>query len=237
VIAIPAIDLRGGACVQLVGGSFDDERIRIPDVLDVARGWARAGFQRLHVVDLDAASEAGANAGTIDALLHLPVVATSVGGGVRTTERIEQLIDAGADRVIVGTRALEDRDWLETIAAKFAGRVVVAADVRRRRIVTRAWARELSLDIVDVIAALNALPLGGILVTAVHCEGRMQGPDVALIEDVVRTTHHAVTAAGGIATMDDLRTLQSSGASACVIGMALYSGGLDPRAVAAEFNA
>jgi phosphoribosylformimino-5-aminoimidazole carboxamide ribotide isomerase len=122
------------------------------------------------------------------------------------------------------------------VAARFGGRVVVAADVRGRTIVTRAWTRELSLDVVDVVERLNALSLGGVLVTAVHREGRLQGPDVKLIDDIVGASRHAVTAAGGVTTIDDLRALQSSGASACIIGMALYSGTLDARAVAAEFS-
>jgi phosphoribosylformimino-5-aminoimidazole carboxamide ribonucleotide (ProFAR) isomerase len=214
VIAVPAVDLRDGACVQLVGGAFDDERIRMPDARAAAQRWSSLGFTRLHVVDLDAARGDGDNAVIVSDILATRQAATAVGGGVRSAERVAALVDAGAERVIVGTRALEEPEWLEAIAARFPGRVVVAADAR-----------------------LNALPLGGLLVTAVHMEGQMQGPDLSLIEHIVQNARHDVIASGGIATLQDLRDLQSLGASACVIGMALYSGVIDATAVAEEFGA
>jgi phosphoribosylformimino-5-aminoimidazole carboxamide ribotide isomerase len=237
VIAVPAVDLRDGACVQLVGGAFDDERIRIPDGRAAAQRWSSLGFTRLHVVDLDAARGDGDNAGVVADILATRQAATAVGGGVRTAERVAALVDAGAERVIVGTRALEEPEWLEAIAARFPGRVVVAADVRGRTVVTRAWAHTLSIDLFELVARLNALPLGGLLVTAVHVEGQMKGPDLSLIEHTVRNTRHDVIASGGTATIQDLRDLQSLGASACVIGMALYSGAIDATAVAEEFGA
>jgi phosphoribosylformimino-5-aminoimidazole carboxamide ribotide isomerase len=236
VIAVPALDIRDGACVQLVGGAFDDERIRIPDPCGIARRWAALGFTRLHVVDLDAARNAGDNAAVIDDILAAGSAATSVGGGVRTTLRVEELVGAGAVAVIVGTRAIEEPEWLEEIATCFPSRIIVAADVRERQVVTHAWAHQTPLDISEVVARCNALPLAGLLVTAVHKEGQMHGPDLQLVADVVRATHHAVTASGGVSTMQDLRDLRERGAAACVIGMALYSGALEAQTVAEAFG-
>ena len=108
MIAIPAVDLRDGACVQLVGGSYAEERVRLANPLDVMRNWAHYGFRRLHVVDLDAATGRGSNFALIRDMLAEANVPVQVGGGVRTDERVEDLLAAGASRVVVGTRALED---------------------------------------------------------------------------------------------------------------------------------
>ncbi|HVX39321.1 MAG TPA: HisA/HisF-related TIM barrel protein, partial [Gemmatimonadaceae bacterium] len=153
----------------------------------------------------------------------------------RTSEHVDHLLGSGADHVIVGTRAFEELDWLDKIVSRYPGRIIVAADVRDRQVVTRGWAMRLSLRIDEAVDRLNALPLGGLLVTAVHVEGKMAGPDVALMSSVVDSAAFPVIASGGISSMHDLRTLQSAGVAAAVIGMALYTGTLDARAVAEEF--
>jgi phosphoribosylformimino-5-aminoimidazole carboxamide ribotide isomerase len=236
VIAIPAVDLREGACVQLVGGSFQEERVRLDDPVGAARMWERYGFSWLHVVDLDAATGRGSNGGVVRDLLADASVSMQVGGGVRTSEQVADLLEAGATRVVVGTRALEESDWIAELAARHPGEIVVACDVRERRVTTRGWTRTLPLDILDVADELNAHPLGGLLVTAVHREGRMQGTDLPLMEDVVETSRFPVFASGGVATMQDLRALEHRGIAGVVIGMALYTGALDPVVVAGEFG-
>ena len=235
MIAIPAIDIREGACVQLVGGSIEQEKVRIADPATALDRWESAGFQRIHVVDLDAALDAGDNVDVIDDLLSAANSSVQVGGGVRTSERVDQLLVAGADHVIVGTRAFEELDWLDKIVSRYPGRIIVAADVRERHVVTRGWAMRLSLRIDEAVDRLNSLPLGGLLVTAVHVEGKMSGPDVPLMSSVVDSAAFPVIASGGIGSMNDLRTLQSAGVAAAVIGMALYTGALDARSVAEEF--
>src|SRR5690606_36236459 len=112
MIAIPAIDLREGACVQLVGGSYDAEQVRLDNPPDVANRWEYAGFRRLHVVDLDAATGRGKNDEMIREILRVTSMETQVGGGVRDQDRIESLLEMGARRVVVGTRAIENTDWL-----------------------------------------------------------------------------------------------------------------------------
>jgi phosphoribosylformimino-5-aminoimidazole carboxamide ribotide isomerase len=236
VIALPAVDLRDGACVQLVGGAYERELIRLPDPISVARGWLDAGFHSLHVVDLDAATGRGSNLGVVRDVLGATDAEVQVGGGVRDGDRIEELLADGARRVIVGTRALEDSDWLAEMSARFPDALIVAADVRDRRVVTRGWARSLPLDVLDAIEELNAFPLAGVLVTAVHREGQLKGTDLPLMEDVVETAAFPVYAAGGITTLDDLRALDHRGIAAAVIGMALYTGAIDPRAAAGEFG-
>jgi phosphoribosylformimino-5-aminoimidazole carboxamide ribotide isomerase len=236
MIAIPAVDLRDGACVQLVGGSYAHERVRLENPAEVARSWTRYGFRRLHVVDLDAATGRGSNVGIIREILHDTPAAVQVGGGVRESDQIEELLAEGASKVVVGTRALEEPEWLAEIAEEFPGQIVVAADVRDRRLVTRGWGRVLPAEILDVVEELNGLPLGGLLVTAVHREGQMQGVDLPLMEDVAEASHVPVLASGGVASVRDLRALAYREVAGVVIGMALYTGALDPRAVAGEFG-
>lgn len=236
MIAIPAVDLREGACVQLVGGEYADERVRLADPVAVARDWARFGFRRLHVVDLDAATGRGSNREIVADLLRDTSVALQIGGGVRSETQIEELLASGATAVVVGTRALEDSDWLARVATTYPNEILVAADVRDRRIVTHGWARTLPREIIDVTEELSMLPLAGLLVTAVHREGRMQGADLFLMEDVVDAASFPVFASGGIASTADLRALDDRGVAAAIIGMALYTGALDPWQTAEEFS-
>ena len=237
MLAIPAIDLREGCVVQLVGGDFEKEKIRLGDPRDVARRWAGYGFQRLHVVDLDAATGRGNNRLVVRDLLADASTPVQVGGGVRTSHEIEMLLSDGADRIVVGTRAIDDPDWLREIADANPGAIVLAADVRDRRIVTHGWTRELPRNILDLVEELAGVPLGGLLVTAVHREGQMAGTDLPLMEDVAEASDWPVFASGGIASMNDLRALEDRGLAGAVLGMALYTGALDARIVAEEFPA
>jgi phosphoribosylformimino-5-aminoimidazole carboxamide ribotide isomerase len=230
------VDLRDGACVQLVGGSFAQEKVRLENPVEVARSWEHYGFHRLHVVDLDAATGRGSNLPVVRSLLFDSGIPIQVGGGVRTGEMVEDLLEAGASRVIVGTRAIEEPEWIIELAARHPGEIIVACDVRERRVTTRGWAHTLPLDILDVLEELNSLPLAGLLVTAVHREGQLQGTDLPLMEDVAEASNFPVYASGGITTMQDLRALEHRGLAGVVIGMALYTGALDPVVVAGEFG-
>lgn len=156
MIAIPAVDLRAGRCVQLVGGDYAQERVRLDDPVEVAREWVRAGFARLHVVDLDAATGRGSNRALIGELLRAVAretggaVPVQVGGGVREEEDIAALLDEGAAAVVVGTRAVEDEAWRETMALRYPGQLVLAADVRGRQVVTRGWSSTSTLDVGEI---------------------------------------------------------------------------------------
>ena len=235
MIAIPALDLRDNACVQLVGGSYEQENVRIDDPVCVAIRFRDYGFRQLHLVDLDAATERGSNAEVVRQILSFDGLQVQVGGGIRTLGQITEALENGASRVIVGTRAVEDQSWLCVAASRYPGMIVVAADVRERQVVTHGWTQETPRSVLDVIDELNSLPIAGVLVTAVHREGMMNGTDLQLMSDVVDASVYPVYAAGGINGMSDLRSLAERGVSAAVIGMALYTGAIDPRMVAEEF--
>lgn len=235
MIAMPAIDVRAGACVQLVGGSYDAQRISLPDPIAVAQQWRDLGFRQLHVVDLDAATDRGDNTGVVDRLIANGG-SVQVGGGVRTSTRVTELLSAGATRVVAGTRALQDPDWLCDVAREAPERVIVAMDVRGGRPVVRGWTEPVQRSLRALLAELDRMPLGGILVTAVDVEGRLAGPDLELIAQALRATTLPVIAAGGITTLNDLRALDALGVWGAVIGMALYTGDMDAARCAEEFG-
>jgi phosphoribosylformimino-5-aminoimidazole carboxamide ribotide isomerase len=236
MIAIPAVDLRGGACVQLVGGDPTAERVRLDDAVGAARTWADMGFSRLHLVDLDAALGAGNNRALVRRVLGATELPTQVGGGARDDDAVSGLLADGAAAVVVGTRAIQDPAWLTALAGRHVDRVIVAVDTRERQVVVRGWAERLPLDITDAVARLDGLPLAGILVTAVHREGQLAGPDLQLLESVCTATAAPVYGAGGVASLDDLQRLADCGVRGAVIGMALYTGALDPQVVAQTYG-
>lgn len=235
MLAIPAIDLRDGHCVQLVGGDYNKEALRLDEPLRVAQRWVAAGFSRLHLVDLDAATGRGSNRELLREIITRSGVPAQVGGGVRDGEAVRGLLEDGADRIVIGTRGVEDPEWLTAQAERAPQRLVLAADVNGRKVVTRGWAKETARDVLDLIRELEHLPLAGLLVTAVHKEGKMQGTDLALMADVVDAAPWPVIASGGVSTMLDLRALEDRGVAAAVLGMALYTDALDARIVAEEF--
>jgi phosphoribosylformimino-5-aminoimidazole carboxamide ribotide isomerase len=263
---IPAIDLRDGACVQLVGGSYADERVHIADPIAVAEYWARLGFGRIHLVDLDAATGRGSNREIVKAILQACAVNTFVresslrmqcGGGVRDLATIEELLALGASEVVLGTRAIEDRAWLEEAVTRYPDRIIVAADTIGRQLATRGWSETDSRNVVDFIDGLMSLPLAGILVTAVDREGRLEGPDLSLMREIAERTDATarspwplrpeppagsrmlplLQASGGVRGVSDIRSLAELGVSAAIIGMALYTGALDPQTIIEEFAA
>jgi phosphoribosylformimino-5-aminoimidazole carboxamide ribotide isomerase len=236
MLAIPAIDLRDRHCVQLVGGDYNAESIRLDDPVAVARRWAAAGFSRLHVVDLDAATGRGDNRDLVRDLLRDAPLPIQVGGGVRALEAMSSLFDDGADQVIVGTRGIEDPEWLGEQATLFPGRIILAADVRDKQIVSKGWSTRTKLRLADLLSELEGVPLAGLLVTAVHKEGKMQGTDLPLIEEAVRLSAWPVIASGGVGSVQDLRSLEDRDVAAVVLGMALYTGAIDPTVVAEEFS-
>jgi phosphoribosylformimino-5-aminoimidazole carboxamide ribotide isomerase len=235
MIAIPALDLRGGACVQLAAGSYDQELIRIPDPVGVAIAWRQYGFRHLHVVDLDGVAGRGNNNNEVRAILGATDSEVQVGGGIRSRDSIQRSLDDGAQRVIIGTRALEDPDWLAEMSTEFPGFIVVAADVRDRKILSQGWTRTHPKLVLDLVEDLNGLPLAGVLVTAVHREEAMRGTDLPLMEDVADAAEFPVFASGGLGSLNDLRALADRGVTAAIVGMALYTGAMDPWVVAEEF--
>lgn len=237
MIAIPAVDLKGGRCVQLVGGRPEEERVSLPDPAAVARQWLEQGFQALHVVDLDAALGSGDNADVIASVVGATEATVQVGGGIRDDARADALLEAGIDRIVVGTRALDDPDWLAALARRWPERVVMALDTRDGRILRRGWTEETRLTVEAYLPGLAELPLAGVLSTDVGREGRLQGIDREGCARVLAASPHPVCISGGVTTVEELAWLDEAGAASVVLGMALYTDTLDQGTVAARWGA
>lgn len=236
MIVAPAIDVKGGRCVQLVGGRPEQERVSLPDPVAVARLWWTHGFRTLHVVDLDAALGTGENRALVARIATVTAAVAQVGGGVRDATHAEDLLKEGAQRVIVGTRAVDDVEWLARLARRHPGRVMVAADVRDGRVLRRGWTQQTRLDVATFLAALAPVPLAGVLCTDVGREGRLEGIDLTGMAAVVAASEHPVWISGGITSLDDLDALERVGAAGAVLGMALYTARLDARVVARRWG-
>ena len=236
MIAVPAVDLREGRCVQLVGGRPEEERVSLPDPIGVATRWRALGFSALHVVDLDGALDRGDNLDLVEKIASHAPGDLQVGGGIRDDETAAKMLAAGADRIIVGTRAVDDPAWLSELADRYPEQVMVAADVRDGRVLRRGWSEASGLEVVAFLETLASLPLAGILCTDVGREGQVKGIDRGAVEEVLSAAEHRVWISGGVTAIDELRFLREHGAAGAVLGMALYTGVLDAHQVAEEFG-
>ncbi len=236
LIAAPAVDLRKGRCVQLVGGRPEEERVSLPDPVAQARSWWEMGFGTLHIVDLDAALSLGHNRPVIRRVMEGTPATVQVGGGVRDEAILAELLELGARRVIVGTRAIDDPTWIETLAHRYPERIVVAADIRDGVVLRKGWTESSGTPVERILDRLAPLPLAGILCTDVSREGRVQGMDLPGAEVIIARSRHPLWISGGITTMEELRGLDRAGATGAVLGMAIYTGVLPPQDVAREFG-
>jgi phosphoribosylformimino-5-aminoimidazole carboxamide ribotide isomerase len=236
MIVVPAIDLRDGYCVQLRGGDYGSELLRLEDPVSIAASWRDRGFRELHVVDLDAATSRGSNASLVEAICRIGGIEVHVGGGVRTDEDVARLLGAGAHSVVVGTQAVTDPAWFADVATANAGRVSLAVDVRGGLVATEGWLVTTTAAFADVVATAEPLPLHQIVVTAVDVEGGLAGPDLRLVERARAATQHRLGVAGGIASRVDVAALLARGVDAAVVGAALYTGALNPEGLTEELH-
>jgi phosphoribosylformimino-5-aminoimidazole carboxamide ribotide isomerase len=221
MIVIPAIDLRRGRAVRLLRGNPDDETAYADDPVEVAVRFQEEGARRLHVIDLDAALEQGGNRDVIADICKAVVIPVQVGGGVRTLEDIEQVVELGAARAILGTTAALDPTFVARAVEENAERVLVAVDVRGGHVMVKGWQEE-GPALEDVLPALNDAGAPRYLVTAIARDGTLDGPDMRLYRQVLGLTDHPVIASGGVRTADDIWELRDIGCEAAVTGKALY---------------
>lgn len=233
---IPAIDIRNGACVQLVGGDLTKERVRIEDPVQQARRFIEAGARWIHVVDLDRALGTGNNLQVIKRILEVPGARFQVGGGVRFTEDIDDLFECNAARVVVGTRAVTDDKWLAHVCGRYGDRIFAAVDAREDQILIKGWQEESGKNLLEWTSRSDKLGLGGFLYTDVSKEGLMQGVNGENVARLVQNVKAPVIASGGVGSMQDLETFERAGAWGVVIGMAAYTGAVDIREAVTRFH-
>ena len=225
MLVIPAIDIMGGRCVRLVRGDFDQRTVYSDDPAMIAVDFARAGAERLHVVDLDAARGEPDNRAVIEDVIEcgLPV---QVAGGVRTSAQVEAWIGAGAAAVVMGTAAVREPELLAECAQRFPGHVMAALDVREGKAVVSGWTETEQLDISELIPRWNVLPLAGLILTATERDGTLAGPDVETLSRVLGMTQLPVQYGGGIGSLNDIRRVRETRAAAVILGRSLYEGKL-----------
>ena len=227
---IPALDLRGGWIVRLQQGDYGRETVYDADPASVAARFVSAGAPRLHVVDLDGAREGQLR--NERALVAILQVASSVpvqlGGGMRSLEHIEAVLELGVDRVILGTAALEAPDVFRAAALRWPGRIVLGLDAKDGRVAIHGWQETADAAVEDVLRRFEELPLGAVLHTDIGRDGMMQGPNVDATTRLARSTRLAVIASGGVRSLEDLAALARTRVIAgAVVGRALYTGAID----------
>ncbi|TMK15766.1 MAG: 1-(5-phosphoribosyl)-5-[(5-phosphoribosylamino)methylideneamino]imidazole-4-carboxamide isomerase [Actinobacteria bacterium] len=221
MIVIPAIDVRAGRAVRLLRGDPNEETAYDDDPVEVAVRFQEEGARRLHVVDLDAALDEGANRDTIRDICRSVVLPVQVGGGVRTLEDVAAVLEIGAGRAILGTSAALDPGFVARAVEEFAERILVAVDVRGGHAMVKGW-REEGPPVEEVIPALNDAGTPRYLVTAIARDGTLDGPDLRLYRQVLGLTDRPIIASGGVRSADDIWALRDAGCEAAVTGKALY---------------
>ncbi|MBC7104942.1 MAG: 1-(5-phosphoribosyl)-5-[(5-phosphoribosylamino)methylideneamino]imidazole-4-carboxamide isomerase [Firmicutes bacterium] len=225
MLIIPAVDLRGGRCVRLVEGRPDRETVYDTDPVSVARRWERRGAPMLHVVDLDGALSGQLRHGElIAAIIRAVSVPVQVGGGIRDTATVERLLGLGAARVVLGSAVLRAPEVVREVCARHPEAVVAAVDARGGRVALRGWRELAEVGPLEVARRVAGWGVRRILYTDVARDGTLGGPDVETAAVLVRETGLKVIAAGGIASLEDLRRLSLAGVEGAVVGKALYDG-------------
>jgi len=230
-IVYPAIDIRDGKCVRLKQGDYNQETVYNDSPLKVAKAWEEQGGQFIHLVDLDGA-KAGypvndAIIGAITAGVNVPV---QVGGGLRTLADVEKLLALGVSRVIIGTAAINDHEFTETVLGKYGDKVAIGIDARNGYVATHGWLNTSETRAEDLAKHLAAKGAETFIYTDISRDGMMQGPNVDGILSMAAASGKTVIASGGVSTMDDLLRLSVhsvSGIGGAIVGKALYTGGID----------
>jgi phosphoribosylformimino-5-aminoimidazole carboxamide ribotide isomerase len=226
VILYPAIDIRGGKAVRLLQGDYERETTYDADPADAAKRWAEEGAEFLHVVDLD-----GAKAGSprnLDAIARIAAAVEcpiQVGGGLRDADAVEAVLNAGAERVVIGTAALRDPDFLDATVLQHGKRVVVSVDARDGRVALDGWTEAADATVVEAVAALGERGVSRFLCTAIEVDGTMEGPAVDQLEEIASATSAQVIASGGVGELSHLEALARMDApniEGAIVGRALY---------------
>lgn len=224
MLVIPAIDILGGRCVRLLRGDYANPTVYSDDPVDVAAGFAAAGAERIHLVDLDAARGQGDNHELILAIVRRDDLKVQVAGGIRSEVQVDRLFAAGANVVVMGTAAVREPRLLERCARNHTGRVLAALDVRGDQPSVHGWTESEPLKVGILLARWDVLPLAGVIFTSIERDGTLEGPDLKTLARVRAMTSLPIQYSGGISSIDEVRAVAKAGASAVILGKALYEG-------------
>jgi len=223
----PAIDLRGGKCVRLRQGDYRQETVFGEDPAAMARHWVGLGAKCLHLVDLDGARDGRpANLRSVRAIVEAAGVPCELGGGVRNEETIQELIELGLGRLVIGTLALREPDWFRRMCRKYPGRLVLGIDARGGRVATDGWLATSDVAATELAGRFAGEPIAAVVYTDIAADGMMAGPNVAAMKAMRDAVEWPVVASGGVTTREDVVRLAAVPMAGCIIGRALYEGTL-----------
>ncbi len=234
MILYPAIDLKDGQCVRVVHGDFATATVFNENPAAQAEAWVKAGFEWLHVVDLNGSAEGRAvNDAAVEAILKAVSVPVQLGGGIRSLANIQAWIEAGVSRVILGTVAVRDPELVKTAAREWPEQVAVSVDVRQGKVAVQGWLEDSGLDALTVARRFEDAGVSALIITDIDRDGALQGFNVEVFGAVADAVTIPVIAAGGLAGVKDivnLRARKGTPIAGAVLGRALYAGTIQPKA-------
>jgi phosphoribosylformimino-5-aminoimidazole carboxamide ribotide isomerase len=235
VVIIPAVDIKGGKCVRLEQGLMNKETIFSNHPEEMALEWESKGAERLHLVDLDGAVRGRpSNQEAIEKVVHAVSVPVQLGGGIRELGTIEEYINLGVDRVIVGTTAYKNPELIETACKRYPGSILISIDARDNYVSVEGWTEGTGIMAIDLAGRFEDIGVSSIVYTDIKRDGMRTGPNVDAIRKFARAISIPVIAAGGISSLKDigdLLPLEEDGVRGVIIGRALYDGSLKLEAV------
>ena len=228
----PAIDLKDGRVVRLLRGDYDQVTAYPVSPVEAAEGFAAQGAKCLHVVDLDGAKDGElSNFPVVEAIVRATDMFVEVGGGIRDEERIRRYLDAGAGRVILGTAAVRDFDFLTAMASKYGPRLAVGVDARDGKVAVDGWCTVTELEGLDFCRRVRDVGVGTVIYTDISRDGAMSGTNLEIYRELVKIQGLSIVASGGVSFLPEIRTLRDMGVHGVIVGKALYTGALDLREV------
>ncbi len=224
----PAIDLRGGYCVRLRQGDYAQETIFDNDPIAVALRWQKLGAPWLHLVDLDGAKIGRpVNGDTIRRIRKAVSIPCQVGGGLREDAHIEEAFALGVERVVLGTRALKDPQWLRSTCERWPERIALGLDARAGMAATHGWIETSDRPAIEVAKQVSTWPLAAIIYTDIGKDGMLAGPNFEALAELKAAVPTPIMASGGVTSLDDVRKLAQLNLAGCIVGRALYEGQLN----------
>jgi len=228
MIIYPAIDIKDGKCVRLVQGRFDDETIYSDDPVEVALKWERFGAQFLHVVDLDGARTGEPrNAKVISEIAARVSVPVQMGGGIRSVDKVEAVLNSGIKRVILGTSAIKDPELVRIVLKEYGDSIAIGIDARDGMVAIEGWEKTSDFTAVEFARKMQSLGAKTIIYTDISRDGMLSGPNLKAMEEMAGAVDIDVIASGGVGRIEDISNLKNTGVSGVIIGKALYTGNVD----------
>ncbi|BAW31617.1 MAG TPA: 1-(5-phosphoribosyl)-5-[(5-phosphoribosylamino)methylideneamino]imidazole-4-carboxamide isomerase [Methanothermobacter sp.] len=228
MLIIPAVDIKDGKCVQLVQGIPGTEQVIIDDPVGMAMKWEEMGANTLHLIDLDGALETGRNLNIIKKIVKSLSIPVQLGGGIRTREYAQKLLDIGVERIILGTLAIKNPEIVKKLSDEYGSEhIMVSLDTKDSKVVIKGWTKKTSKEAPKLAKLFENKGAGSILFTNVNVEGLLKGVDIKPLTELVKTVKIPIIYSGGVTTIKDLKILKKTGVKGVVIGSALYKGKID----------